>query len=75
MAINWGPWDKRGMVSEEVRNQFKRRGIQIIPLEKGVEAMAREIDLGDRSEAIVIFGDGPWSRQLGQPSALEVVSR
>ncbi|MEE8162036.1 MAG: SDR family NAD(P)-dependent oxidoreductase [Acidobacteriota bacterium] len=75
MAINWGPWDKRGMVSEEVRNQFKRRGIQIIPLEKGVEAMAREIDLGDRSEAIVILGDGPWSRQLGQPSALEVVSR
>ena len=75
MAINWGPWDKRGMVSEEVRNQFKRRGIQIIPLEKGVEAMAREIDVGDRSEAIVILGDGPWSRQLGQPPTLEVVSR
>ena len=74
VAIHWGPWDKRGMVSKEVRAQFKRRGIQIIPLHTGVEAMAREMALGDRSDSVVVFGDGPWSKQHGESAALEVVS-
>ena len=75
VALNWGPWDKHGMVSDEVRAQFLERGIQVIPPQAGVEAIAREIADTASSNAVVVVGDGPWSKQLGSSqSQLRVAS-
>ncbi len=60
VAMNWGPWAQSGMVSEEVRQQFLARGIQMIPLEGGAQAALREIEAGPRDEAVVALGEGPW---------------
>jgi NAD(P)-dependent dehydrogenase (short-subunit alcohol dehydrogenase family)/acyl carrier protein len=60
VAMNWGPWAQSGMVSEEVRQQFLARGIQMIPLEGGAQAALREIEAGPQDEAVVALGEGPW---------------
>jgi len=60
VAMNWGPWAQSGMVSEEVRQQFLSRGIQMIPLEGGAEAALREIAAGPPTDPIVALGEGPW---------------
>jgi len=60
VAMNWGPWAQSGMVSEEVRQQFLARGIQMIPLEGGAQAALREIEAGANDEAVVALGEGPW---------------
>ena len=60
VAINWGPWDSKGMVSPEVIRQFEERGIGLIPLEEGVEFFLDEIltHSGPPPEvAIGAFGD------------------
>ncbi len=60
VAMNWGPWDQHGMVTEEVRRQFLSRRIHMIPPEAGVEAVLLEIERGDPRDAVVAFGEGPW---------------
>jgi NAD(P)-dependent dehydrogenase (short-subunit alcohol dehydrogenase family)/acyl carrier protein len=60
VAMNWGPWDQQGMVTDEVRRQFLSRGIHMIPIDDGVEAVLREIERGHASDAVVAFGAGPW---------------
>ncbi|HTQ57211.1 MAG TPA: SDR family NAD(P)-dependent oxidoreductase [Bryobacteraceae bacterium] len=60
VAVNWGPWGSSGMVSEEVRQQFLARGIQMIPLDGGAQAALREIEAGPQSEPLVAMGEGPW---------------
>src|SRR6266545_2202952 len=70
-ALNWGPWDKTGMVSEQVKGQFASRGIQVISASAGVAAIAREIKARD-SEPIVVVGGGPWVADAVLPPELEV---
>lgn len=65
VAMNWGPWAQSGMVSEEVRQQFLSRGIQMIPLEGGAEAALREIEAGP-PDPLVALGEGPW-REVALP--------
>src|SRR5579862_412846 len=60
VAVNWGPWGSSGMVSEEVRQQFLARGIEMIPLDGGAAAALREIEAGPQSEPLVAMGEGPW---------------
>jgi acyl transferase domain-containing protein/NAD(P)-dependent dehydrogenase (short-subunit alcohol dehydrogenase family)/acyl carrier protein len=60
VAMNWGPWGSSGMVSEEVRQQFLSRGIQMIPLDGGAEAALREIEAGPPTDPLVAMGEGPW---------------
>jgi acyl transferase domain-containing protein/NAD(P)-dependent dehydrogenase (short-subunit alcohol dehydrogenase family)/acyl carrier protein len=67
VAMNWGPWAQSGMVSEEVRQQFLTRGIQMIPLDGGAQAALREIEAGPQSDPIVAMGEGPW-REIAQPA-------
>jgi NAD(P)-dependent dehydrogenase (short-subunit alcohol dehydrogenase family) len=62
VAMNWGPWDHAGMVSNEVRQQFLARCVHMIPLAGGAEAALREIEAGPPHEPMVAFGDGPWSK-------------
>jgi acyl transferase domain-containing protein/NAD(P)H-dependent flavin oxidoreductase YrpB (nitropropane dioxygenase family)/NADP-dependent 3-hydroxy acid dehydrogenase YdfG len=72
-ALNWGPWDKTGMVSDQVKRQFARRGIQVIPAAAGVAAVAREIKAHD-SEAVVVVGGGPWVVDAARPVEVEVTA-
>lgn len=61
VAINWGPWDTTGMASEEVKRQFRERGIMPIPLPEGRAFFQREISGGDLESVEVIAGEGPWA--------------
>lgn len=54
VALNWGPWDKAGMVTDAVRRQFEERGVGIIAPAPGSAFMADEIARGDHAEAIVV---------------------
>ncbi|HUE23824.1 MAG TPA: SDR family NAD(P)-dependent oxidoreductase [Bryobacteraceae bacterium] len=67
VAMNWGPWASSGMVSEEVRQQFLSRGIQMVPLDGGAQAALREIEAGPQSDPVVAMGEGPW-REIALPA-------
>ncbi|MGH6887288.1 MAG: SDR family NAD(P)-dependent oxidoreductase, partial [Geminicoccales bacterium] len=43
ISVAWGPWDSAGMVSPELRREYARRGIGLIPLQAGVEGLLDEI--------------------------------
>jgi len=61
VAMNWGPWDQAGMVSDEVRQQFLARCVHMIPLAGGAEATLREIEAASR-DTLVVLGEGPWGK-------------
>jgi NAD(P)-dependent dehydrogenase (short-subunit alcohol dehydrogenase family) len=56
VAISWGPWDKRGMVSPEMRREFARRGVALIPPDIGCEMLVEEIRQRPKgtSEVVVV---------------------
>ncbi len=60
VAINWGPWDKAGMVSAEVRRQFEERGVQMISPDTGRDMLDKELTSGRKGEVEVVVGNGPW---------------
>ncbi|MGB5962862.1 MAG: SDR family NAD(P)-dependent oxidoreductase [Coleofasciculaceae cyanobacterium] len=60
VAINWGPWDTAGMASDQVKRQFRERGIIPIPLDAGCQFFVEELRYGIKGEAEVIAGEGPW---------------
>ncbi len=55
VSINWGPWDAPGMVSEELRREFARRGVSLVPAEIGVQRLVEEINYGRKGEAEVLI--------------------
>jgi NAD(P)-dependent dehydrogenase (short-subunit alcohol dehydrogenase family) len=61
VALNWGPWDKLGMASADVRRQFLARGITPIDPALGVRAVLDELASGSSADAVVVLGEGPWS--------------
>ncbi|HJU86360.1 MAG TPA: SDR family NAD(P)-dependent oxidoreductase, partial [Gemmatimonadota bacterium] len=44
ISVAWGPWDSAGMVSDDLRREYDRRGIGLIPLQAGVAGLLAEID-------------------------------
>ena len=68
VAMNWGPWDQGGMVSDDVRKQFLAQGIEPIPPAEGDEAVMRELALTVQSAPIAVFGEGPW-RKFAVPAS------
>ena len=60
VAMNWGPWDHSGTVSDEVRQQFLARCVHMIPLAAGAEATLREIEAGPPYDSLIALGEGPW---------------
>ncbi|MCC6587061.1 MAG: SDR family NAD(P)-dependent oxidoreductase [Bryobacterales bacterium] len=56
VAINWGPWDTEGMVSDEVRKQFAERGVSLISPTVGLRRFEDELKYGRRGEAEVVIG-------------------
>jgi hypothetical protein len=50
------------MVSEEVRQQFLARAVPLIPLAAGTEAALCEMEAAPPQDALVAFGEGPWTK-------------
>lgn len=73
VSINWGPWDG-GMVSPELKREFARLGIGVIPLEPGARAFVRELALSPDSSAEVVLGTGIEKLSLPHTSA-KIASR
>jgi NAD(P)-dependent dehydrogenase (short-subunit alcohol dehydrogenase family) len=55
ISVAWGPWDSAGMVSEELRREYDRRGIGLIPLQAGVAGLLDEIDEPHADAARVVL--------------------
>ncbi|HEX5368451.1 MAG TPA: SDR family NAD(P)-dependent oxidoreductase, partial [Dehalococcoidia bacterium] len=56
VALGWGPWEGKGMVSPEVMRQFKERGIDLVPPAEGVEMFVREVLAPRDAPAEVVIG-------------------
>ncbi|MDF5727040.1 MAG: SDR family NAD(P)-dependent oxidoreductase [Rhizonema sp. PD38] len=55
VAINWGGWDS-GMVTPELKKEFARRGIDIIPVETGAQMLVNEMHPANRGTTQVVIG-------------------
>jgi acyl transferase domain-containing protein/NADP-dependent 3-hydroxy acid dehydrogenase YdfG len=73
VSICWGPWDASGMVTDEVRRQFRERGVVAIEPQPGRRFFSEEILLGSLDDVEIIAGAGPWEREpaLSPPPAGE----
>jgi NAD(P)-dependent dehydrogenase (short-subunit alcohol dehydrogenase family)/acyl carrier protein len=74
VAMNWGPWDQGGMVTEDIRRQFISRGVQLISPRDGAEAVIREIARETAEECMPILGGGPWANGAF-PAGAETAAR
>jgi hypothetical protein len=72
VAINWGPWDTTGMASEEVKRQFRERGVIPIPLPAGRQFFAEELLYGSKGETEVIAGEGPWEADEAEKGKIQL---
>lgn len=58
-AIAWAPWDKAGMVSEELKREFARRGVSLLSPKAGRRALWLEIQQRALAPAeVVVAGAG-----------------
>jgi len=55
LSINWGPWAGKGMVSAELKRDFARKGIGLIPVREGVDALLQELQFGTRDDVQVVL--------------------
>jgi NAD(P)-dependent dehydrogenase (short-subunit alcohol dehydrogenase family) len=55
LSVNWGPWDSRGMVSPELRREYARLGIGLIPLASGPDRLLAELGQAGTAPAQVIL--------------------
>ncbi len=55
LSVNWGPWAGAGMVSAELEREYARKGIGLIPLGEGVDALLRELQYGVKADTQVVF--------------------
>lgn len=55
VAINWGGWDS-GMVTPELKKEFARRGIEIIPVEAGTQMLVNELRPVHHDTTQVVIG-------------------
>jgi NAD(P)-dependent dehydrogenase (short-subunit alcohol dehydrogenase family) len=56
VAINWGPWAKAGMVTDEVEKQFAQRGVGLIAPAAGRLAFEKELRLAPKGAVEVTIG-------------------
>ncbi|MBW4633314.1 MAG: SDR family NAD(P)-dependent oxidoreductase [Iphinoe sp. HA4291-MV1] len=55
VAINWGGWDS-GMVTPQLKKEFARRGIDILPVEVGTQMLVNELHPANHKTAQVVIG-------------------
>ena len=72
VAINWGGWDS-GMVTPELKKEFARRGIEIIPVEAGAKMLVNELHDSHRDSTQVVIGSpiSPPAAALNPDSQLK----
>ena len=58
VSFNWGPWKGAGMVSSSLENEFKKRGVAMIPLKEGGEYFVNELKYGKEPAILVMGGKG-----------------
>ncbi|WP_321492660.1 SDR family NAD(P)-dependent oxidoreductase [uncultured Desulfobacter sp.] len=68
ISINWGPWDG-GMVTDALKREFKKRRIELIPIQAGARQMIAEMGNADGSCIEVVVG-GELSSKGEEPSAV-----
>ncbi|MDL2079810.1 SDR family NAD(P)-dependent oxidoreductase [Streptomyces sp. GXMU-J15] len=59
LSVAWGPWDGGGMISEEMRDPLRRRGIPVIAPEPAMTALQQALDHDD---TLVAVADVDWNR-------------
>jgi acyl transferase domain-containing protein len=55
VAINWGGWDS-GMVTPQLKQEFARRGIDIIPVDAGTQMLVNELNPVHKDTTQVVIG-------------------
>ena len=63
VAINWGPWDG-GMVTAGLKRHFLDRGVCLIPLQQGAQAMLAEMASPKDCPIEVVIGGMPENARL-----------
>lgn len=54
-SINWGPWEG-GMVTPELKNLFKQRGIAVLPIAQGTQMFIEELTTSADTGVEVVCG-------------------
>jgi NAD(P)-dependent dehydrogenase (short-subunit alcohol dehydrogenase family) len=70
-AIAWGPW-QGGMVTAELGEAFRQRGIPLIPLEAGAQAFVDELLSGPADEVRCLITAGAAGEPLPRRGEIEV---
>jgi acyl transferase domain-containing protein/NAD(P)H-dependent flavin oxidoreductase YrpB (nitropropane dioxygenase family) len=72
LTVHWGPWAPsarhQGMVGPGLRQDFARRGIELVDQDEGHLALLRELAWGDRCLRAVIYSASDWSAPSGEGS-------
>jgi hypothetical protein len=55
VSINWGPWSGKGMVSPELEREYARRGVKLIALQDGIDALLTELRCDRREDVQVVY--------------------
>jgi acyl transferase domain-containing protein/NAD(P)-dependent dehydrogenase (short-subunit alcohol dehydrogenase family) len=62
ISINWGPWAGTGMVTADLENEYRRRGIGLIPPQVGTQRFLDELRFGrHETRQVVIMNGSPES--------------
>ncbi|EQD87986.1 beta keto-acyl synthase [Saccharopolyspora erythraea D] len=63
-AVNWGAWDG-GMVTPELARMFAERGVELIPLQSGVDVFVNEFRPERSGDVVCVVGPGkPLSERV-----------
>jgi NAD(P)-dependent dehydrogenase (short-subunit alcohol dehydrogenase family) len=57
LSFNWGPWKGAGMVSELLENEFRKRGVGMIPLKEGGAFFVNELKYGKEPAVLAMGGN------------------
>lgn len=57
IAFDWGPWKGAGMVNAGLENEFRKKGISFLHLDKGGAFFVDELTLGSDANVLAIAGD------------------
>jgi len=61
LAVNWGPWGGTGMVDDALARSYVARGIGLIPLDEGVEALLDELGYEEGETQVALICAAPES--------------
>ena len=61
VSINWGPWDRVGLVTAPVASMLRKRRMRLISPADGVRFFEEELSFGSRLDVEVVAGAGPWA--------------